>query len=43
MKKNKPYFIDLSGKSKKEVNLFLEALLKTDKKVVVKKKLAVAR
>lgn len=43
MEKNKPYFIDLSGKSKKEVNLFLEVLSKAEKRVVVKKKLAIAR
>jgi hypothetical protein len=43
MKKTKPYFIDLSGKSKKEINLFLEALSKTEKGIVIKKKLAVAR
>lgn len=43
MEKNKPYFIDLSGKSKKEINLYLKALLKTEKPIVVKRKLAFAK
>jgi len=43
MEKNKPYFIDLSGKSKKEINLFLEVLLKGPKGVVIKKKLVSVR